>query len=147
MKNKIKFAKKIIDAAISGSLLAVTKNGEVTTCYSAQCRHCRDCIFNDAHKCCSELRKEWAEAEYVEPKIFTEEEKALLRALSKINWVAKDRNGEVYLYSNKPSKIVQGWGWDLKNGYMIKLQNFSDLKFESIKWEDEEPTSREEILK
>lgn len=146
MKNKEKFAKEIFELAINGECLAVDKNNRPTVCTGVNCDNC--ILYTGTGKgACREKLKEWAEAEYIEKKVFTEEEKALLIALSKINWVAKDKNGDVYLYSNKPSKIIQGWGWDLANGCMIKLQNFSDVKFESVKWEDEEPTSREEVLK
>lgn len=143
MKNKEKFAKEIVEIAIKSGKFAI-RNGEnePKSCEDVTCLYC---LFKD-YTYCPDGRKKWAEAEYIEKKVFTEEEKALLIALSKINWVAKDKNGDVYLYSDKPSKIAHGWGWDLTS-HFIRLQTFSDIKFESINWEDEEPTSREEILK
>ena len=90
------------------------------------------------------MLKQWAESEYVEPKEFTEEEKAILIALPNANWIARDSDGEVYIYTDKPEKYNSCW---VVTGESFCVSMFCNAKFESVKWEDSEPTSREEILK
>lgn len=48
-------------------------------------------------------------------------------------WVARDKNGSLYLYEGKPTKYLNQWK---ANGDLIQLNNFS---FPDVKWEDEEP--------
>lgn len=141
MKNKEKFAKEIVEIAVNCDEIAVDKNGNLTTCKKISCE---DCAFKHPEITCYEQTKQWAESEYVEPKIFTEEEKAILRALPKVNWVARDENETVYFFAEKPVKKT--YVWDTV-GDSICLVNWSDEKFSAIKWEDSDPTSREEILK
>lgn len=66
MKNKEKFAKEIVEIAITGcSSFAVNKStGEPDKCSKLTCENC---AFNVTGKSCNELCREWAEAEYKEP--------------------------------------------------------------------------------
>lgn len=141
MKNKEKFAKEIVEIAVNCDEIAVDKNGNLTTCKKISCE---DCAFKHLEITCYEQTKQWAESEYVEPKIFTEEEKAILRALPKVNWVARDSNGEVYIYTDKPDKYGRNW---VETGESFCVSMFCNAKFKSVLWEDPEPTSREEILR
>lgn len=142
MKNKEKFAKEIVEIAVNGFEIAVDKKSNLTTCHSIKCT---DCSFFGKHGSCYDRLKQWAESEYVEPKVFTEEEKAILIALPKINWVARDRIGKIFLYTHKPAKSLDFW--TETDGDFIDISVFSDAKFSAIKWEDSEPTRREEILR
>ena len=141
MKNKEKFSKEIVEVAITGQSIAVSNNGKIGSCREIRCK---DCKFVNSEDCDSQL-KEWAEAEYVEQKVFTEEEKAILRALPNANWVVRDNSGVIYLYNQKPVKNTVAWY--PVYGLYICLDQWCDVKFKSVLWEDEEPTSREEILK
>ena len=52
-------------------------------------------------------------------------------------WVARDKNGGLYMYEAKPVKFSRIWsGMNLSIKY---CSLFSDL-FPSVKWEDAEPT-------
>lgn len=143
MKNKEKFAKEIVELAIEDDSLAVDiKNKKVVPCTEIRCT---ECAFDKTKTGnCYIARREWAESEYVEPKEFTEEEKAILIALPKVNWVARDENETIYFFAEKPVKKT--YVWDTV-GDSICLVNWSDAKFSAIKWDDAEPTSREEILR
>lgn len=55
-------------------------------------------------------------------------------------WIARDKDGELYLFSEKPSKREEFWL--MSRGTVIQLP--SEL-FPEVKWEDEEP--RELFLK
>lgn len=50
-------------------------------------------------------------------------------------WIARDENGDLYLYTSKPKKIAEEWEAD--------DYSFSRNSFPEIKWEDEEPTEVE----
>lgn len=49
-------------------------------------------------------------------------------------WVARDENGMLFLYPEKPKKISDYWNAP-KSGYM----KLNDSLFPEVKWEDEEP--------
>lgn len=67
MKNKEKFQDKIFEIACEGGILAVEKRTNMI----CKCRdlYCDKCLFSNREGGCSKARKEWGEAEYVEPKV------------------------------------------------------------------------------
>lgn len=142
MKNKEKFVKEIVEIATCGNIIAVDKNGKIMDCNPDACIRCIGGEVTD----CAKLIKQWAEAEYVEPKMFTEEEKALIRMLDKVQWVARDKSGALFGFPVKPEKGITQWGLNVESGFVI-MTYLCSLKFSAIKWEDDEPTSREEILR
>lgn len=64
MKNKEKFAKEIVEIACSGERLAVS-SGVIRKCIGLPCYKCS---FNSDGINCNEIRKTWAESEYIEPR-------------------------------------------------------------------------------
>lgn len=56
-------------------------------------------------------------------------------------YIARDKNGLVFIYVNKPLKVENKGYWD---GYDFYI-NIPDEFFPEVKWSDEEP--RELILK
>ena len=75
-----------------------------------------------------------------DPKI-TKDEKVILRNLPKeYKWIARDKNGCLYVYASKPEKVIAIWG-----GSGLPMIPFDHL-FQFIKWEDEEPYLIEELL-
>ena len=74
--------------------------------------------------------------------ILTEDEKVILRNLSKYKWIARDNSGALYIYASKPKKDGDRWaGFGIDNFYLFKHL------FQFIKWEDEEAYNIEELLK
>ena len=71
-------------------------------------------------------------------KQFTDDELCILRNIDKeYKWIARDRWGEMWIYSDKPKKEDEQWNW---NTYYFKPLNiFKNSLFTEIKWEDEEP--------
>lgn len=53
-------------------------------------------------------------------------------------FVARDKDGRVFFYSEKPHKLNEAWDG--------KLLRFPQL-FPGVKWEDEEPTEVELTIK
>lgn len=146
MTNREKFAKEIIELALQGKKFAVNKNtNKIKECETI---YCCNCLFGD-YQYCPDGRRKWANAEYKEKKEFSEADKLYVRAMDKFNWFARDRDGVVYGYVDKPFK--NGSMWDVKagadEGYELeRVSNYTSATFESLSWEDAEPTSREEIL-
>lgn len=146
MTNREKFAKEIIELAIQGKKFAVSKNtNKIKECETT---YCGNCLFGD-YQYCPDGRRKWANAEYKEPKRFTEREKAFIKLFPEIQYIARDKWGKLFAYRQKPSKGEVGNCWDCDYDPDIVFEiNFEDIfKFESIQCDDEEPTSREEILK
>lgn len=50
-------------------------------------------------------------------------------------WAARNSDGRLFLFKEKPEKRKQGF-W-VGDTFMIQITDFS---FQSVKWEDEEPT-------
>ena len=71
----------------------------------------------------------------------TEDEKVILRSLPKeYKWIARDKNGCLYVYASKPEKVITIW-----EGSGLPMIPFDHL-FQFIKWEDEEPYLIEKLL-
>ena len=141
MKNKEKYAKEILDIVIKECHFALNKDGEIVRCSDIKCS---DCLFN-VKEGCNSATIEWANAEYIKPKQFTEREKAFVKLFPAFQYIAKDKNGYVYAFTSKPVKSAE-W-WTRTDGYGLLIHDCMALPFYDIRWEDKEPTSREEILK
>lgn len=57
-------------------------------------------------------------------------------------WIARDKDGDLWLFSGEPTKREDVWG--NKQGYFGRsiLQLSADL-FPDVQWEDDEPTEVE----
>ena len=80
----------------------------------------------------------WERKEKPKP---TYDEKIILRNLpEKYKWIARDKNGLIFLYAKKPSKCEYSWG-----GCKYMLLPLEHL-FQFIQWEDDEPYLIEDLL-
>ena len=153
MKNKEKYANEIVEVAIKNDMVSVDKQtGKILSCFGADCEKCL--FFQPCSRpfTCRGMFSSWANAEYKESKYkeskrFTEREKAFIRLFPEIKYIARDKWGKLFAYKDKPEKYEDREEWfncdDPDSFYEI---HFWGLEFNSIKWEDEEPTSRKEIL-
>lgn len=80
----------------------------------------------------------------------------LLRYIQRYNlernyeWIARDENGQLYVYTYKPKKTNEVWTIYHLNNLSLEDSNcLSPFKymFTFIQWEDEEPYSISELLK
>ena len=74
-------------------------------------------------------------------KEFTDDELYILRNIDKkYKWIAKDKDGLICTYINKPKKTEKLWsdGWSNGESY-ASLEAIKNSLFNSIQWEDEEP--------
>lgn len=100
----------------------------------------------DNKKDCDECKKaliKWLNEEYREPIAISADEKAILRNLpEEFKYIARDQNGGIYTYREKPIKSRREW----IDGAATSLNLYNHL-FQFVKWEDDEPYSIEELLK
>lgn len=139
MKNKEKYAKEIVDVACSGDSIAVTKGSEhIVRCSDITCSECLFACFN-----CAEEVKEWAESEYVEKPMISKRDRAFLDYLKCYKYIARDDDGELYVYTSIPTKHSDCWG---VNNVYRSLRGL-DIDFPMIKWSDSEPWLIEDLKK
>ena len=101
---------------------------------------CDRCMFDMGEaNSCDVPRMKWLYQEYKEPVVLTDDEKSLCKLLGR-GWIARDKNGKLYWFENKPtSKINAEWITSIA-GTIINIDSvFLQCKFDFIKWEDEEP--------
>ena len=76
-------------------------------------------------------------------KEFNDDELCILRNIDKeYKWIAKDRDGDLWIYTNKPKKEYDRYWKDCSSSKSFSfepLDIFKNSLFNSIKWEDEEP--------
>ena len=81
-------------------------------------------------------------------KEFTDDELCILRNIDKkYKWIAKDKDGLICTYINKPKKTEKLWsdGWSNGDSY-ASLEAIKNSLFTEIKWEDEEPIYIDEYV-
>ena len=140
MKNKEKYFDELIDLFFGedqGTCSAFIKKHLNTTC-------------DDYEECnsCNEKIKAWLEEEYVDtPRLSSDEYVILKNLVGMFSWIARDRDGYLYLHSHEPSK--EKCCWKCK-GLSIKAFIKADLPFINnflfVKWEDEDPYNIQELL-
>jgi len=79
----------------------------------------------------------------------SDDEKSFLSLIDDtFEWIARDKNGIVYVYTDEPLK--DGFIWDCVRGLgisrMLSLEYFS-FNLEFISWEDQEPTRIADLLR
>ena len=132
MKNKEKYNLNDLEIEFDYDCSNILLNGEVVA------------SFGDDYKFVKEFI-EWLEQEYKEPIKLTEDEKAILKNIDKrYTYIARDKNKNLCVYSEKPFKKEYEWGITLYGNY-TGLKAFNHL-FEFTTWEDEEPYLIEDLL-
>ena len=120
----------------------------VKCCYD----ECGTCIFSfDNNKtdglghACTIRKVKWLIDEYKEPVRLTRLEYEILKlAINKsCEYIARDSDGQLYVFMEKPHKSESFWKTD---GYYYLLEMFSVL-FQFVQWEDSTPTPIKDVLK
>lgn len=147
MKNKEKYAKEIIEIACSGNSIAVTKEfGHIESCSDTFCNECLFCADN-----CKERVREWAESEYIEKPVISKRDRVFLDYIGEeYKFIARDENGELFVYIGEPHKLIDCWEVDCCENVICEadkpLQMFN-IDLPMIKWEDNEPWLIEDLKK
>ena len=86
----------------------------------------------------------WLDSEHKEPITLSEAERIILENGNKdFNWIARDKSGALYVYTEKPRKNDTIWE---NTSRSFELTYFNHL-FQFITWNDSEPYNVEELLK
>ena len=143
MKNKEKYAMKIVEIACDGKSVAVDKRtGKVVSC---DCITCGNCLFDGKHGCNSR-RREWAESEYVKPFVISKSDRMFLDYIKEeYKCIARDKNGELFLYRLTPYKEEGLLNWIGRNYSCLHLKY--NVDFPMVKWEDSEPWLIDDLKK
>lgn len=145
MKNKEKYAKEIVDIACDGSNIALSKDtAKPIKCNSIRCYKCAFRFSNGDE--CYTARRKWAESEYIEKPVISQRDRAFLEYIdANTCYIARDMNGRLYVYIDKPCKKISYWR---TIGYeMIKGLQMFNIDFPMIKWSDSEPWLIEDLKK
>lgn len=122
-------------------------------------KFCKECLFNPKNRkvdepSCNVAKFKWLISEYKEPIRLNRLEYEILKWLEKegYKFIFRNPNNNLLAHNNAPKKVINGWAnensfncWVSENQYKTLL-SFNEL-FKFIKWEDEEPTSIDELLK
>ena len=140
MTNAEKRGKEIIAQECETGSWAVEKyTNEIMACTT---ENCDDCLFMGD---CNKKAISWLNSEYIDKsRRFSEKDKEVLRALDKVQWVARNGDGILYGAYKKPCRVVGVWC--CAGHYITNLSTLTTAEFAPVKMEDDEPTSREEIL-
>ena len=124
---------------------AATKDQKIGCC--CQTVNCNDCIFcQNETDYCVPAKIEWLYKEAKEIFPITTTEKNFLDILWGSSYIARDYNGRLYLYSQKPVQLSDGWLID--NGCEGMDGNIFEICpdfFEFITWESDKCWSVEEL--
>lgn len=119
-------------------------------------RFCDECLFDQKNRkvdepSCNVAKMKWL---IKEPIKLNRLEYEILKWLEKggYKFIFRNPNDNLMAHNNAPKKTFNGWahenssnGWVSENQYKTLL-SFNEL-FKFIKWEDEKPTSIDELLK
>lgn len=139
MKNREKYKEELLDIACAGKKIAIDKRTmQIRSCAWFPCEHC---LFNGYASCDTKLA-EWAESEYVEPAKISKKDRTFLDYLKGYKCVARDGDGELYVYITKPKKGLRNWV-DARFKRLAGL----DIDFPMVKWKDDSPWLIEDLKK
>ena len=88
---------------------------------------------------CNELLWERTET----PSLTATEQFILNNIIAEYKWIARDQDGDLYVYKSKPRKVPLVWAFANDSA---GFEAFNHL-FQFIKWEDEEPYLISDLLK
>lgn len=128
MKNREKYKEELLDIACAGKKIAIDKRTmQIRSCAWFPCEHC---LFNGYASCDTKLA-EWAESEYIETAKISKKDRAFLDYLKGYKCVARDGDGELYVYTTIPIRATTCWR-DATCKNLCSL----DICFPMVKWSD-----------
>lgn len=139
MKNRDKYAEKLLNVACAGKRIAIDK--QTMQIIGCEVFPCGLCLFGDCDGCSKKLA-EWAESEYIKPVKISKKDRAFLDYLKDYKYMARDCDGELYVYITKPKKGLRNWA-DARFKSLAGL----DIDFPMVKWSDSEPWKIEDLKK
>jgi hypothetical protein len=133
MKNKEKFKNEITDIICDGDSIAVDKETRVPiACTNIECDNC---LFYNIKQYCVDSLVEWANQEYKEPIVISQNDITFLSYISnKFKYIARDNCNNLYVYDIEPKKYNEYGFWC--GNEVIAIFNFN-VDLPMIKYTDE----------
>lgn len=117
------------------------EKGEIIEIDSWKTKEGKDCF---AYLVKFDDEEHWMSKDSLRHCLLTADERVILRNLDKkYKWIARDENGELYIYIGEPFKDYDLWRNGVDSCYFLLFNHL----FQFIKWEDKEPYNIEELLK
>lgn len=123
----------------------VTLNGEIFQCAEVKDNCDADnCIFNMLKHCDVDSKREWLFDEFEIS--LTMSEIIFIQRIKGDGWLARDKDGSLYLYLEKVTKGRTKWC--IRDGIDVRVcVQLNEDYFKFIRWEDSEPVSLSYIKK
>lgn len=138
MKNREKYAEELLNVACAGKRIAIDKQTmQIRGCEGLSCGNC---LFSCGD--CDTKLAEWAESEYIETVKISKRDRAFLDYIEGYKYIARDGDGELYVYITKPKKGLRNWA-DAR----FKSLRGLDIGFPMVKWSDAEPWKIDDLKK
>ena len=100
MKNREKYAEELLNVACAGKRIAIDKQTmQIRGCEGLSCGNC---LFSCGD--CDTKLAEWAESEYIETVKISKRDRTFLDYIEGYKYIARDGDGELYVYITKPKK-------------------------------------------
>ena len=152
MTNREYYKDQILDIACNGGSIAVDKTTHLLhNCRSSKEEEsfsCCECLFFIYDGDCDEQCKNWCNQEYIEKPKLTKNEKLFLSLLKeKWKYMARDKDGDLFIYNKHPFKNIDGWNLTDGNYICINDLLLDDCKFTMVKWKDKEPWLIDDLKK
>lgn len=144
MKNKEKYAERVLTFACDeGGFGVYEKTGEMERCTEM---HCTECLFYGKKETCRTNRRKWLDSEYNEKSAISKRDRAFLEYLNvNIYYIARDMNGDLYVYISKPHKLIDCWeSSECERGKSLQMLT---IDFPMVKWSDSKPWLIEDLKK
>lgn len=133
---------KFIEERDAGSF--TFSKGEEDKFWQCGGRRCSECGMSKERSNCTVARLKWLLSEYKEPIKLSKLEYDILKYISentKYLYITRDRCNGLFLYGMEPSKGDGYW-----NGKSYAGMTAFNKLFQSIQWEDKQPTSIKDVL-
>ena len=123
------------DEELAEAIKVPDEMDRVTNCSLQECEQ-----FEDCNVCVAK----WLKEEHKEPTKLSDAERVILENVDeKFNYICRDRDGDLYIYVEKPIRRTSNWD----DGIVANEFCCYGHLFQFIKWENEQPYSIEELLK
>lgn len=133
MKNKEKFKNEIVDIICNGDSIAVDK--EIRVPIACTNIECDNCLFYTIKGNCVDILVEWANQEYKEPIVISQNDIVFLSYISdRFKYMARDKCGYLYVYAIDPKKHDYCGFWI--GGVSVGIFDFG-IDFPMVKYTDE----------
>lgn len=133
------------------SLFGLDKNSEPISCAVIRCNNCQFGFKKSKYVegySCSAAKIKWLLSEYKEPIKVSKLEYDILTYILKnteCRYITRNKSRSLCVHSYKPVKDTQYGQWTAVCDKVKSCEVFNNL-FSFIKWEDEEPTSIQDVL-